>query len=102
MILSHNNFVEIFFDFTDAFWVEIETNKNDNVTDNVTDNVPDKRRKLLLNLFKSNNKISTSELAMKLKVTKRTILRDIEKLKQQNKLKRIGSEKIGHWTIIQK
>ena len=40
------------------------------------------------------------EIAGQLNISKRTIRRDIEKLKQQNKLKRIGTEKTGHWEII--
>jgi len=39
-------------------------------------------------------------LAITLKVSTRTIRRDIEKLKNMNKLKRIGSEKTGYWKII--
>jgi predicted HTH transcriptional regulator len=38
-------------------------------------------------------------LAGILKVSTRTIRRDIEKLKNMNKLKRIGSEKSGYWKI---
>jgi len=34
-----------------------------------------------------------------MKVTKRTILRDIEKLKRENLLERIGSEKGGYWKV---
>ena len=41
-------------------------------------------------------------MAEKLNVTKRTILRDIEKLKKQNKIKRTGSNKDGQWEAINK
>ena len=34
---------KIYFDFTDAFWVEIKTNKKEDVTENVTEN----RRQLI-------------------------------------------------------
>ncbi len=78
-----------------------KTNKvTDKVTDNVTDNVTDKRSELILNLIRKNEKISTTEIARELNVTKRTILRDIEKLKGQNKLKRSGNNKTGYWKII--
>ncbi len=71
------------------------------ITDNVTDNVTDNEREIkVIELIKLNNKISTAEISKLLKVTKRTILRDIEKLKKQNILKRIGSEKTGYWKII--
>ncbi|RLD84620.1 MAG: hypothetical protein DRJ10_00715, partial [Bacteroidetes bacterium] len=47
-----------------------------------------------------NNKISTKQLANNCSVSQSTIKRDIEKLKLQNRLKRVGSEKTGHWVII--
>ncbi len=63
-------------------------------------NVPDKRIDLVLDLIKKNNQIQLKELSKTLKVSTRTIRRDIEKLKSMNKLKRIGSEKSGFWKII--
>lgn len=67
------------------------TNKNEIATA--------KRTKVILELIANNPNISTSELAIKLEVSKRTILRDIYTLKQQNKLERIGAEKTGYWKI---
>ena len=46
-----------------------------------------------------NKGITTEELAKKLNVTKRTILRDIEKLKHNGILKYVGSTKGGYWEI---
>jgi len=99
--VNNNNVV---FDFTDVFWVTFESNVPDNVPDvpGVPDNVPANRMITILNLIEKNNKILLQELANILNVSKRTIRRDIEKLKKQNKLKRIGSEKTGHWVIISK
>ena len=70
------------------------------VTDNVTDNVTDKRLISIINYISKNVRVSTNELAQLLNVTKRTILRDIEKLKKQNKIKRIGNEKTGYWEVV--
>ena len=42
---------KILFDFTDSFWVTIETNKNDNVPDHVPDNVPDNRLKIIIKYY---------------------------------------------------
>jgi len=50
--------------------------------------------------MEQNNRISAKQLAKLLSVSDRTIERDIEKLKIQNKLQRIGGEKGGHWEII--
>jgi len=38
-------------------------------------------------------------LAHKCSVSQATIKRDIEKLKNQNTIKRVGKEKTGHWQI---
>jgi ATP-dependent DNA helicase RecG len=72
----------------------------DNVPD-VPDNVTEQRLKIIVELISQNSKILLNEIADKLKVSKRTIRRDIEKLKIQNKIIRIGSEKSGHWQIIE-
>jgi ATP-dependent DNA helicase RecG len=44
--------------------------------------------------------ITTLEIAKTLGLTKRAVLKNIEKLKAENKLKRIGSSRAGHWEII--
>ncbi len=69
-------------------------------TDNVPDNVPDKRLQQILSLIAKNDKILLQDIADKFNVSKRTIRRDIEKLKQEKRLKRIGNEKSGYWEII--
>jgi len=71
-----------------------------NVPDDVPDNVPDERLNKIIEIIKNNNKILLQEIANQLDVSRRTIRRDIEKLKKQNRIKRIGSEKGGHWEII--
>ncbi len=78
----------------------VSENVTENVTDNDTDNVTD-RKSLIISLIQKNNKITTAEIASKLKVTKRTILREIELLKKTGLLKREGKEKNGHWEVIQ-
>ncbi|MDD4970674.1 MAG: HTH domain-containing protein [Paludibacter sp.] len=72
-----------------------------NVNENVTENVTEKRLVQLYNQIKSNNFISIDQLAEKLNVTRRTILRDIEKLKKNSKIQRIGPDKGGYWQIIE-
>ncbi len=67
--------------------------KSDDVTD-VTD-----RQHTIINMVKQTPAISTTQMAEKLGVTKRTILRDIEALKGKGLITRIGSEKTGYWEI---
>ena len=79
----------------------------DNVTDgtdNGTDNAhtykdANDRRKRLVDIIRTNAKVSIFELAKLVGVSRRTILRDIEILKTEGKLQRVGSEKAGHWII---
>jgi ATP-dependent DNA helicase RecG len=44
--------------------------------------------------------ITVNELAKMLSVTERTIHRQIDILKVENKIERIGSRKTGYWKII--
>jgi len=72
----------------------------DMVTENVTENVTEKRLVLIINEIKKNPQVSYEQLSNLLGVTKMTISRDIEKLKQLDILKRIGPAKGGHWQIL--
>ncbi|MFP4527722.1 MAG: HTH domain-containing protein [Candidatus Kapaibacterium sp.] len=53
-----------------------------------------------MEIIRKNNKISATELAEILSVSDRTIERDLSKLKELNKIKRIGPAKGGYWQII--
>ena len=55
---------------------------------------------IILSMIKRNNRIVLDEIAETLNVSKRTVRRDIEKLKSGNILKRIGSERNGHWEVL--
>ena len=59
---------------------------------------PKKRVNKILELIKENKFITIKELAHKLKVSEKTIKRDLDKLKKENILKRIG-KKGGYWKI---
>ena len=72
------------------------------VVENVTENVTENRSKQIIELIKDNNRVSTSELAKRLNVTRRTIARDIENLKHNNIIRRMGADKGGYWEVIQK
>ena len=70
------------------------------VEENVTENVTEKRDADILDFIKNNTNITTSKLAELFGVTRRTIARDIEFLKKNNRLKRIGGDKGGHWEVL--
>lgn len=44
--------------------------------------------------------ITAEELAELLGVTKRTILRNLAKLQEAGRVKRVGSNKTGHWEVL--
>jgi ATP-dependent DNA helicase RecG len=96
------DFYEISNGFQVILYNEKVTDVTDNVTDvtdNVTDNVTD-RTKEILNLIMENDKITISEITKHIGVAKRTISRDIEKLKKDNLLERVGTEKGGYWRVL--
>ncbi len=72
------------------------------ISDNVTDNVTDKRISQLVELITLNSKISTNRLAKILGVSRMTILRDIDSLKNKNLINRVGTSKGGYWQINNK
>jgi ATP-dependent DNA helicase RecG len=92
-------------DVTDV--VENVTDVLENITDvveNVTDvveNVTDRYQEIL-DIMIENNQKKKQKIAEKLNVTKRTILRNIEKMKEENIIERIGNEKSGYWKITNK
>jgi len=70
------------------------------VPENVPENVPEKRGDSIISIMKENSRITIAELAKQLDVTEKTIKRDIEKLKKEGKLKRVGPDKGGYWTLL--
>jgi predicted HTH transcriptional regulator len=79
---------------------KIEENRNvvENVTDKVTDKVTDNQN-MIIQLILENNKVSTSEMAEKIGISKRKVLENIKKLKEKNIIQRIGNPKAGSWKI---
>jgi ATP-dependent DNA helicase RecG len=85
----------------DIFMVRVPlvNDVTENVTENVTQNVTENRLEEILIQLKNNPTISFDELSEQLHVARMTIYRDIEKLKNKGQIKRIGSDKSGHWEI---
>jgi ATP-dependent DNA helicase RecG len=79
---------------------QVADNVTENVTDNVTENVTESRSSRILDLMITTPSITTEQIAKTLKVTKRTILRDIEKMKIDRQIEYVGSAKGGHWKVI--
>lgn len=71
------------------------------VPDKTPDRISDTMQKILICLEK-NNRMSMTELADEIGISKRKILDNINKLKHQNLLIRIGNNKTGHWQVTNK
>ncbi len=86
-----------------AFWLEMNANKKKNVTDNVTRMSPEMSPEiddLIIKLITGNSTITTDEMSEIIGKTKRTVLRQIEKLKADGIIERVGYTKGGHWKIL--
>jgi ATP-dependent DNA helicase RecG len=86
--LPHPEFKNI----SDGFMVTVFALKDVNVPLN-------ERMELLLKLINANRFITAEELATACAVSDKTIKRDIDFLKNNNMLKRMGSKKSGYWEL---
>ncbi len=86
----------------DIFTISIPLKEQDTLQDKEKSSKKssEKSSEKILNLMKNNNKITIKELAEKIGISTRAIEKNIENLKSDNKLKRIGSDKGGYWEII--
>ena len=99
---------EIIFQEDDVFVTKVPLHSiNDTVnatvdaTVNATVNATvSERQKRILIEANVNKNITIAQLADKLSVSRDTILRDMKKLKKLNLIRRVGSDKLGHWDIL--
>ena len=96
--LENGNIVE--FNSDEYFFTTIYSN-SENVTENVPENVPERLKNIVIEV-KKNRTITIEELAKKLNVNPKTIKRDLDKLKEEGLLKRVGPDKGGYWEVIEK
>ncbi|MCK9373756.1 MAG: Fic family protein [Sulfuricurvum sp.] len=73
---------------------------NESVPKNVPRNVPKNRLNEILKLIEKNKEITSIQIAERLKVSDKTIKRDMATLKEQGRLQRVGSLKSGHWEVL--
>lgn len=53
----------------------------------------------ILDLIRQDNSVTTERLGKLLGISKRAVLKQIEKLKSQDRLRRIGPARGGHWEV---
>jgi predicted HTH transcriptional regulator len=85
-------FLIVTFPFAEGFNAAI----NDTDVVNVVNDVANK----ILDVFKNNPRVTIKEVAKIVEVTSRTIDREVESLKAESKLKRVGSTRSGHWEVL--
>lgn len=79
--------------------VEVYNDIKDDRINDIKENPINIRRNQILGLMKINETITTKDLARKLNKSVSTINRDIEYLKKQKIIDRIGSLKFGKWIV---
>ena len=79
--------------------VAITDNLTDNFTDNLTDNFTVTQKKIIQAVEKD-PKITQKKLSEIIGISSRSIAENISKLKESGILKRIGSDRKGHWEIV--
>lgn len=53
----------------------------------------------IMDMISQDNTVTTEQMAEALNISKRAILKQISKLKEQGLLQRVGGAKGGHWLI---
>ena len=101
-IHATNKFLLLFFENLLLFENHILKNREMHISYNDTVNTQnDTVNDTVLYLIKQNNKISATEISVQLKISLSTVRRRIKELKTSGKLERSGSDKTGHWEIIE-
>ena len=53
----------------------------------------------VLSIIESNPNMTMAEISVQLSVTKRTVERAVKRLRENNRIERIGGKRYGHWVI---
>ena len=77
------------------------TDKSDYVIDDNTDVADKTRGERILDIMRHDKRVSVRQLSKMLGVTTRTIFREIDGLKADGKIARIGNIKSGTWEVLE-
>ena len=94
------NFIEFMLEMILKTVIQQVEKRDDDVPINVPINVPIKRIEEVFQLIKNNKEVTSAQIAVKLEVSDKTIKRDITKLKNDNRIVRVGSFKTGYWEVV--
>ena len=91
------------FEFSDSFWITIETNGTDKVGEKVGEKVGKKlteNQRIILNQMQNDPFTSAKALAETVGISVRKIETNIRKLKDLGYIERVGPAKGGYWKIV--
>jgi predicted HTH transcriptional regulator len=84
-------------------YIDVATQTVVDVPVNVPVNVPvSERLDKILTMLRANPKVTAQKMALVLGVTDKTIKRHLKALRAQGRIQRVGSDKAGHWEIIER
>ena len=98
--LENGNKVEFTFR-EDDFFITIKSNT---ISERVktTQKTTQKSSEKILGIIRNKSEISAQEIASIIAISPRAVEKNIAKLKQKGKLKRVGSDKGGYWEVYSK
>lgn len=100
-VVSENGEVTVTCSPSKSYLEVLKRNSNNsNVSDIKGLNELTERQRKIIELIKENNSITQTQIADTLNVSRRTISTDIEYLKNNNIISRVGSTKDGFWKIV--
>ena len=100
----HPNDIMMLFKANESVMFQTDNTVNENLPGNLPSKLPSKLPSNLEITFKAiceDNYASNQELGIKTNQSERTIRNHTAKLKELNYIKRVGSDKTGHWEIIE-
>ena len=86
--------------FTEGDVFEIIIPLSEKASEETSEKVSGKTSEKIITLLKEDNKRTAKELSKIIGVSDRAVEKQIAKLQQQGKLTRVGSDKAGHWKVM--
>ena len=102
MNLPEPEFYSLRGDFKVVFRKKKIENGEDKFTEKFTDKFTEKfteTEQNILNILNDNPYVTQEQLSVMLKISKRSIIKNMKKLKEKHKIERVGSDRKGYWEI---
>ena len=93
------NFIELCFPFDEAYQLQLNSGLVDGLVERLVDGLVESQQKVVL-LMAANPKVSKKALAETIGISTTAIDKNIAALKEKNIIRRVGSDRSGHWQLI--